>query len=211
MGKNRGMEIKNGKRRGEWAEMVFAGRALREGLRLARPWGESSGYDFVVDQDGRMVRVQVKSTIFKEGTGYSCSMKDSKGPYKKNSFEFVAAYVIPEDVWFIIPEKKVRGLWSVGLYPKLKGAKYGEYLEAWDLLRGDGPVVIDRIEACAEEAVFIGVGGLLSGTCGRRWRSETLLAKSARNWGIPPKKQQVPRRRRRCRSGLLGMTEDWIG
>ena len=69
MGKNRGMEIKNGKRRGEWAEMVFAGRALREGLRLARPWGESSGYDFVVDQDGRMVRVQVKSTIFKEGDG----------------------------------------------------------------------------------------------------------------------------------------------
>ena len=98
-----------------------------------------------------MVRVQVRSTLFKEGTGYSCSMKDSKGPYKKNSFEFVAAYVIPEDVWFIIPEKKVRGLWSVGLYPKLERAKYAEYLEAWDLLRGDGPAVIDRIEACAEE------------------------------------------------------------
>ncbi|MGC2645290.1 MAG: group I intron-associated PD-(D/E)XK endonuclease, partial [Candidatus Sulfotelmatobacter sp.] len=155
MGKNRGMEIRNCKRRGEWAEMVFAGRALREGLRLARPWGESSGYDFVVDQDGKMVRVQVKSTIFKEGTGYSCSMKDSKGPYKKGSFEFVAAYVIPEDVWFIIPEKKVRGLWSVGLYPKLEGSKYGEYLEAWDLLRGDGPVVIDRIEACVEDQLFL--------------------------------------------------------
>jgi hypothetical protein len=154
MGTNRGMKTWNGKRRGEWAEMVFAGRALREGLRLARPWGESSGYDFVVDQDGRLVRVQVKSTIFKEGTGYSCSMKDSKGPYKKNSFEFVAAYVIPEDVWFIIPEEKVRGLWSVGLYPKLEGSKYWEYLEAWDLLRGDGRVVIDRIEACADEDFF---------------------------------------------------------
>jgi hypothetical protein len=98
-----------------------------EGLRLARPWGESSGYDFVVDQErGRLVRVQVKSTIFKEGTGYSCTMKDSKGPYKKGSFEFVAAYVIPENVWFIIPEKKVRGKWSVGLYPKLERSKYWE-------------------------------------------------------------------------------------
>jgi hypothetical protein len=173
-----GMRFTNCKLRGEWAEMVFAGRALREGLRLARPWGESSGYDFVVDQDGRMVRVQVKSTIFKEGTGYSCSMKDSKGPYKKNSFEFVAAYVIPEDVWFIIPEKKVRGLWSVGLYPKLEGSKYGEYLEAWDLLRGDGTGMIGRMEACAEE--YIVEGGdeglgwkhlFLGGDAGTRGRS----------------------------------------
>jgi len=29
-------------------ELVFAARAMWEGLRLARPWGESSGYDFVV-------------------------------------------------------------------------------------------------------------------------------------------------------------------
>jgi len=151
MRKNRGMAIKNCKRRGEWAELVFAARALREGLRLARPWGESSGYDFVVDQEcGKMVRVQVKSTIFREGSGYSCTLKDSKGPYRKNSFEFVAAYVIPEDVWFILPEKKVRGMWSVGLYPKLENSKYGEYMEAWDLLRGRLPEVIGRIEACVE-------------------------------------------------------------
>jgi hypothetical protein len=69
--------------------------------------------------------VQVKSTTFKEGAeGYSCTLKDSKGPYKKNTFDFVAAYVIPEDVWFVIPEKVVRGMWSVGLYPKLETAKY---------------------------------------------------------------------------------------
>jgi hypothetical protein len=40
--------------------------------------------------------------MFKEGTGYSYTMKDSKGPYKKNSFEFVAAYVIPENVWYML-------------------------------------------------------------------------------------------------------------
>jgi len=152
MRNNWGARIKNCKKRGEWVELVFAARAMWEGLRLARPWGESSGYDFVVVQErGRLVRVQVKSTIFKEGTGYSCTMKDSKGPYKKGSFEFVAAYVIPENVWFIIPEKKVRGKWSVGLYPKLERSKYGEYKEAWNLLRGKLPEVIDRIEACAEE------------------------------------------------------------
>jgi len=63
----------------------------------------------------------------------------------------VAAYVIPEDVWFIIPENKMRGQWGVALYPNLENSKYGEYREAWDLLRGKLPGTIARIEACAEE------------------------------------------------------------
>jgi hypothetical protein len=78
-------------------------------------------------------------------------MKDSTGPYKEGSFEFVAAYVIPEDVWFILPEKIVRGMWSVGLYPKLEGSKYSGYKEAWHLLSGEKPGWVARIEARAEE------------------------------------------------------------
>jgi hypothetical protein len=160
--------IKNCKKRGEWVELVFAVRAMELGLRLARPWGESSGYDFTVDQGARIVRVQVKSTIFKEGAeGYSCTLKDSKGPYKKKTFDFVAAYVIPEDVWFVIPEKVVRGMWSVGLYPKLETAKYREYQEAWHLLRGERPGKVDCIQACAED-----------------FQESPLLAKNARN-GAP--------------------------
>jgi hypothetical protein len=152
--KNRwaGKIIKNCKKRGEWAKLVFATRAMDRELALARPWGESSGYDFTVDQGSRIVRVQVTSTIFKEGKeGYSCTLKDSKGPYKKGTFEFVAAYVIPEDVWFILPEKLIRGMWSVGLHPKLETAKYREYQEAWHLLRGETRGTCVSLEACAEE------------------------------------------------------------
>ena len=112
--------IKNCKKRGEWVELVFAVRATGLGLVLGRPWGESSGYDFTVDAGWRIVRVQVKSTMFREGSGYSCRLKDSRGPYKKGSFDFVAAYVIPEDVWYILPEKVVRGMWSIGLNPGLE-------------------------------------------------------------------------------------------
>jgi hypothetical protein len=142
--KNRlgGIYIKNCKKRGEWAELVFAMRAIQLGLYLARPWGESSGYDFVVDLGTRIFRVQVKSTIFHEGDGYSCTLKDSRGPYKKNSFDFVAAYVIPEDIWYILPEKKIRGMWSIGLHPELKVSKYGQYQEAWCLLSGEAPATI---------------------------------------------------------------------
>ncbi|HZW94980.1 MAG TPA: group I intron-associated PD-(D/E)XK endonuclease [Candidatus Eremiobacteraceae bacterium] len=156
MKKNRyaGMNITNRKKRGEWAEAVFAERTIREGLPLAKPWGDSFGYDFMVEQDNaRIVRVQVKSTTFREGEGYSCTLQSSRGrgPYTKNSFEFVAAYVIPEDLWYILPEKKVRGMWSVALHPELKKSKFSEYQEAWHLLHGPLPGLIARIEAVADE------------------------------------------------------------
>jgi hypothetical protein len=155
MRNNWGERIKNCKKRGEWSELVFAARAMAEGLRLARPWGDSSGYDFVVDHDhGGLARVQVKSTMFRKGTGYSCSLRASKAPYKKGSFDFVAAYVIPENVWFILPEDRVRGMWSLGLYPKLATSKYWEFKEAWNLLRGPLPGMIGRIHACVEDGLW---------------------------------------------------------
>jgi hypothetical protein len=148
-----GMRIKNCKLRGEWAELVFAARAVGLGLRFSRPWGESAGYDFAVEMEGgRFARVQVKSTMFREGTGYSCTLKDSRGPYKRNSFEYVAAYVIPEDVWFVLPEKTVRGMWSIGLYPRLESAKHRKFQEAWELLGARARAgFVGRMEACGEE------------------------------------------------------------
>ena len=152
MRQKRGMRIKSAKDRGAWAELCFAMRAMQEGLRPARPWGEPSGYDFLVHHKStRIFRVQVKSTICEMGTGYECTMRTCHHPYKKDSFDFVAAYVIPEDVWYILPEKLVRGMSTVGLYPDMVGAKYDAYKEAWYLLRGETPGVIARIQACAEE------------------------------------------------------------
>jgi len=106
-------------------------RAAEQGLRVSKPWGETARYDFAVEQGGRFVRVQVKSTMFVDRGGYSCSVRGSRGPYHGNDFEFLAVYVIPEDVWYIIPAQKCRGQGSVALYPRLKRSKYGQYKEAW--------------------------------------------------------------------------------
>lgn len=154
MAKKSGMGIRNCKKRGEWAELCFAARAMQEGLGLGRPWGESSGYDFVVVRgNGQMLRVQVKSTMFREGGGYSCSLKNSRGPYRGNAFDFVAAYVIPEDLWYILPARVFRKMWSISLHPELARSKYGRFKEAWHLLRGTAPAgnFVERIQACAEE------------------------------------------------------------
>ena len=127
--------IKDKKKRGEWAESVFMARASEHGLPVSRPWGEMSSYDFVIGKTGRFVSVQVKSTICQSGTGYDCTVRGGHKAYAPGSFDFVAAYVVPEDAWYIIPAKLIQGKKSIRLYPKLQTAKYEEYREEWRLLR----------------------------------------------------------------------------
>jgi len=63
--------------------------------------------------------------------------------------------VIPENLWYIVPARKVKGQWSMGLHPELEVSKYGAYLGAWHLLWGRKSGAVVKIEACAEE----GAGG----------------------------------------------------
>ena len=139
--KNAGMKIKHAKRRGEWVELKFMLRALELGLHLLKPWGEVMPYDFVIECDGRFVRVQVKSTMFEDRGGYSCSVRGSDGPYEGDPFEYCAVYVFQEELWYIIPAELVVGQGSVALYPKLKTAKYEPYREAWHLLKRGSPAL----------------------------------------------------------------------
>jgi len=139
MKKRKAKIIKDKKKRGEWAESVFLARANEEGLPASKPWGDSNRYDCVVGQPRKFVAVQVKCTIAKleSGEGYICSVSSSHKPYPPGSFDFLAAYVIPEDAWYIIPEKEIRGLKSISLCTMGPGseAKYEQYREAWGLLR----------------------------------------------------------------------------
>ena len=149
---NNGMRIKHPKLRGEWAELCFMVRAAEHGLQVSKPWGETAHYDFAVEHEGHFARVQVKSTMFVDRGGYSCSVRGCRGPYEGDPFDFVAAYLIPEDLWYIIPAKEIRGQGSIALYPKLRNAKYGPYKEAWHLLR-EAEVreeTLEFVEGCAE-------------------------------------------------------------
>jgi PD-(D/E)XK endonuclease len=129
--------IKDKKRRGEWAESVFMARAGEHGLPVSKPWGDSDSFDCVVGRPGKFAAVQVKSTVTKleSGKGYICSTCGNHKVYRAGAFDFLAAYVIPEDVWYIIPAEEIRGLKSISLCTYGGEAKYEQYREAWDLLR----------------------------------------------------------------------------
>ena len=135
-----GETIQNPKERGEWAELCFMTRATEEGFRVSKPWGDSARYDFALEANGRFLRVQVKSSIFHSGTGYRCSMQPtgyggSSRRYTTEQIDFFAAYIIPEDLWYILPATIADDL--VGKFrvsPNNKHHKYERYREAWHLL-----------------------------------------------------------------------------
>ena len=127
--------IKEPKARGEWGESVFMVRAVEHRLPVSRPWGDSNSFDFVVGKPGRFVSVQVKSTTVKNGGGYVCSVRQNNAKYARGAFDFLAAYVIPEDVWYIVPAKKLAGRGYVTLCSNSGEANFEQYREAWHLLR----------------------------------------------------------------------------
>jgi hypothetical protein len=53
--------------------------------------------------------------------------------YRAGSFDFLAAYVVPEEAWYILPVAEVVGKRSVSLCTPT--GRYEKYREAWELLR----------------------------------------------------------------------------
>ena len=132
---NRGIDIKNRKKRGEWAEMCFMARAAAHGLCVAKPYGDSTRYDFAIEHQGHFLRVQVKSTKYMRFGSYICRVHTTSRPYRADQIDFVAAYVIPADAWYILPAGAFQKKTQVCLSPHRKTSKYGRYREAWHLLR----------------------------------------------------------------------------
>ena len=183
-----GSLITNSKLRGEWAELRFMTRVAEHGIMISKPWGDSARYDLMIEHHGRVLRIQVKSTMRIVRGCYRChlptlsrcnpearaltknchheatalsSQKDPDAPreasrtlrgnnsrvrraskseaqpptHAENQIDFVAAYIIPLDLWYILPAPVTTRLHGhISLSPHRKGHKYEPYLEAWHLL-----------------------------------------------------------------------------
>jgi len=133
----RGKKIfENYKRRGEWVELLFMTVGSGLGFNVAKPWGDSARYDVIVENEGRFLRIQVKSTEGKIGPScYSCQLHVCDNRlYTAKQIDYFALYVLPEDVWYIFPFKVLAGMSAVALAPRHKGHKYERYMENWWLL-----------------------------------------------------------------------------
>lgn len=146
--------IEDKKERGQWAESVFTARAEENGLPVSRPFGDTKSFDCVVGLPGRFSAVQVKSTVarLQNGKGYICTVCSCNRPYREGAFDFLAAYVVPEDAWYIVPAALIHGLKSISLCTTDGGeAKYEKYREAWHLLHEASGRGADRAEEAVSE------------------------------------------------------------
>jgi hypothetical protein len=135
--------FKTFKERGEWVELRFMADALRHGYKVLKPWGDSSPFDVAVYFGTRIVRVQVKSTSCRVGTGYFCQFKPNYlgPPYTLEQLDFFAAYVIMQDAWYFIPARvllgrdRKQGLMLFPMQPLKKNRyRYESYRDVWPLL-----------------------------------------------------------------------------
>ena len=126
------------KQRGELVEMMFMVQASRRGLIVAKPYGDSRRYDFITDAGKRLLRVQVKSSAFRAGNGFSVNAtarRHCRAIYTPADIDFLIAYVIPRDLWYVVPVAELRAS-TFRVYPDgcRRGGLYEPYREAWHLL-----------------------------------------------------------------------------
>jgi hypothetical protein len=133
----RNQYIRHPKLRGEWAELHFILRAIELGLILSKPYGDSAPYDLIVDHQGHFLRIQVKCTLYKRDNSYQCCLTANHILYTPDEIDFFAAYVIPADVFYILPLAATHNQSDIILSPHRKNSKYSQYKEAWHLLMAE--------------------------------------------------------------------------
>ncbi len=130
------------KARGELAEVVFLCVAMARGLVVAKPWGDNLPFDFLVGPGGkskRYYRVQVKVSAAKDFHAYAIKSfhRGAHTAYTPAEIDFIAGYIEPEKVWYIIPARAIRGKKMLAVFPGRQNSRgrLERYREAWDLLQ----------------------------------------------------------------------------
>jgi len=132
---------RNPKRTGELSEAAFMLKAKILGFEIAKPWGDSERYDFILDTGPRLWRVQLKCTQVLRARGYDVQPIYSiygkgKITYTAKDIDVLVAHILPLGVWYVLPIAAIAHCTSLRLYPDIpcKCARWETYREAWHLL-----------------------------------------------------------------------------
>ena len=103
------------KRRGEVAEAAFLHKAASLGFGVAKSWGDSDPFDFLVQSGSHCWRGQVESAYAKSRGGYGTSLLGGKHRrvYTAQDIDFLVAYAVPEDAWCVVPVEVFRRVTQV--------------------------------------------------------------------------------------------------
>ena len=136
----------NPKRCGELSEAAFLLKATEQGFLVAKPWGDSERFDFIVDSGTRLWRVQLKSTAMLYKRGYQVNMmhkmyRKGRVGYNAEEIDMLVVHIPPVDVWYVLPVEVVAPSTNLRLYPNImvRLRRWERYREAWGLFTGKPP------------------------------------------------------------------------
>jgi hypothetical protein len=123
------------KRLGEAVEARFLAKVAMMDFAVSKPWGDSRAYDFVLDSGYGLWRVQVKCATSHRGTRCDVRAAGSGPLYTADDIDFLVAYVIAEDLWYVVPVEAFAPRATVHFnYGEHSEAMFEIYREAWCLL-----------------------------------------------------------------------------
>ena len=149
------------KRHGEVAEAAFLAKASSLGFGVAKPWGDSERYDFILDSGHAFWRIQVKSTARNSGSRYRVRGGGCNSRYTSDEIDFLIAYIIPENLWYVVPVAALASRIALSFYPS--GGSNGrleKYREAWCQLAcprqlgGTSQILVER--RCQRDSSLVG-------------------------------------------------------
>lgn len=135
--------LKNTKRAGERSEAAFLSKASQLGFGVAKPWGDSERYDFILDNGRRLLRVQVKATDSLRAGAYETRATYTVGKgraiYALDDIDFLVAHIVPLNLWYIFPVCACMPAPMLRFYPhrKAKVMRLEKFREAWELMRNE--------------------------------------------------------------------------
>lgn len=104
------------------AEYTFATECLKRGYNVSFPLLDSSVYDCVVDVEGRLIKVQVKSTTKVPELHHNtvhCRLANSKADYTLERVDYFAVWVKYFDGFFVFK--------NTGNMRSIRLSKVGKY------------------------------------------------------------------------------------
>lgn len=127
---------------GDLGELAFVLAASSKGLAVSKPFGDCRRYDLIVDSGRRLLRIQVKSVYRRSREGpykVNCSRRigTNRLSYTIAEIDYLAAYLAPDDLWYLVPISAILIRRTISLYPdgprrpRTGLAGYEQYKEAW--------------------------------------------------------------------------------
>jgi hypothetical protein len=152
----------NTKQTGERSEAAFLHRASTLGFGVAKPWGDSLRYDFILDNGERLWRIQIKCTESIRAQAYETratySIGKGRAVYTNCDTDFIAAHIVPLDIWYILPVAVCSPQPMLRFYPhrQAKKMRLEKYRELWTQLKptSPGPHGPITIHAVADETIY---------------------------------------------------------